>query len=91
MMLNRLLRKKHLRLPLDTRLERRANQVVKQKRAVHQQCETRNLDPLKRLPSESERHDPDEQCAASINRRARSSRHGARDRKTEEVEATVSG
>jgi hypothetical protein len=73
MMLNRFLREKHLRLPLDTRLERRADQVIKQKRPVHQQRETRNLEPLERLPSESERHDPNKQCAASINRRARSS------------------
>lgn len=88
-MLNWILRQQHLRLPLDTRLERRPNQIVEQERAVHQQRKASHLQPLERLPAQAQRHHPDEQRAAGIDRRTRGSRDGARDRQAEEVEATA--
>lgn len=87
--LHRVLRQERLWPPLHARLKRWPDQVVEQERAVYQQCETEHLEPLERLPSQTERHDPDEECTAGIDRRARCSRDSARDGQTKEVEATA--
>jgi hypothetical protein len=88
-MLNGILRQERLRPSLYARLERWPNEIVEQEGAVHKRRETCDLQPLECLPAKTERHDPDEQCAAGIDCGARCRRHGARDGKTEEVEATV--
>jgi hypothetical protein len=88
-MLNRILDEERLRLPLNPGLDRRPDQIVEQERAVYQQRESENLQPLECLPAQAKRHHPDEQRAAGVDSRARSCRDGARDRETKEVEATA--
>jgi hypothetical protein len=88
-MLNRILDEERLRLPLNPGLDRRPDQIVEQERAVYQERESENLQPLECLPAQAKRHHPDEQRAAGVDSRARSCRDGARDRETKEVEATA--
>lgn len=71
------------------RLERRLDNAVEYKRGIHEHGETHNLEPLERLPAQAERNDPDKECPAGIDSRARGSTDIAGDGKTEEVEATV--
>lgn len=86
--LDRILGQEGLGLPLNAALQRRPNQVVEHKRAIHKQCETQHLEPLESLPAKPERHDPDEQSTAGVDSGSRCRGDGARDAKTEEVEAT---
>lgn len=66
-MLDRLLRQQLLdRLPRLEELERRLYQAVEQEGKVHQQGKSDYLQPLERLPAESERDDPDEQRTARV-------------------------
>lgn len=87
-MLNRILRQQRLRLPFNTPFKRRPNKVIEQKRAVDEQCETQDLEPLKSLPAKAQRYNPDEERATGIDGGARGCRDGAGYRETEEVEAT---
>lgn len=66
----------------------RGNDAVEEEGEVDQQDESDNLKPLERLPAKAERDDPNKECTASVDRRARGSADGARDGKPKEVEAT---
>lgn len=66
-MLDRCFFQERLGLPLSgTRFDRWPHDVVEQKRAVNQQSEADNLQPLECFPPKSKRDDPDEQGAARI-------------------------
>ena len=47
-------------LPLNAPLHWRSNKIIEDERAIHQQRETEDLQPLERLPSESQGDNPDE-------------------------------
>lgn len=69
-------------------LKRRRDNAVEEEGEVYQQNEAQNLQPFERLPAKAERHDPDEERAACIDRRAGRGADGARNGQAEEVEAT---
>lgn len=77
----------HILLGLEE-FEGRGNDAVEEEGEVDQQDEPDNLKPLERLPAETERDDPNKECTASVNGRARGSADGACDGKPKEVEAT---
>lgn len=86
-MLDRLLRQQLLnRLSRLEELERRLDQAVEQESKVHQQGEADHLQPLERLPSKAERHDPNEQRTAGVNGRPRCRADGPGDGQAKEVE-----
>ena len=87
MVLDGILRQQRLRLPFDTRLEWRPDQVVEQKRSVYQESKTHNLQPLEGLPAKTKRHNPNEQCTARVDGGARRGGDGTSDRQSEKVEA----
>lgn len=88
-MLNWLLREKFLNLVHLEKLERRLNNPVEQERKVDEQDKANNLQPLERLPAKTERDNPDEQGAASVDGRPRGSADAACNRYTEKVETTA--
>lgn len=91
-MLNGLLGQQLLRLFLDAqKLEGRLDDAVEQKGGIHQQGEADNLQPLERLPSEAERHNPDEERPARVNGGARGGTDGAGNGEPKEVEAAIDG
>lgn len=66
----------------------RGDDAVEEEGEVHQQDEPDDLKPLEGLPAKAERDNPDKQCTAGVDGRARGSADGASDRKAKEVEAT---
>lgn len=68
--------------------ERRLDDAIEQEGAINQQCEAYDLKPLKGLPAQPERHDPDEERTASVDGRSGSCAYSSGHRKTEEVEST---
>ena len=66
-MLNRILREQRLPLLPHTRLKRRPDDIIEEKRAINKQREPHNLQPLERLPPEAQTNNPNEQRAARIN------------------------
>lgn len=90
-MLDGIFGQQYIPLPLLARqasLQRRANDIIEQEGSIDKKRKAGNLKPFERLPAETERYEPDEKRAASVDRAARGSRHITRDRQTEEVEAT---
>lgn len=66
-MLNRLLRQQLVNLLVHTKcLERRLDNAIEEEGKVDQKGETDNLEPLERLPAQTEGDDPDEQCSTSV-------------------------
>ena|SRR5690349_12426568 len=86
-MLNRLLRKQLLDLPDTEELKRRLNNAVEEESEVNEQGEAYNLQPLERLPAETERNDPNEEGSACIDSRTRGGADTACHGQSEEVEA----
>lgn len=70
-------------------LEGRLDDAVEQEGKVHQQREAEDLEPLERLPTQAEGHDPDEKGPASVDSRARCSADLLGDVEAEEVESTA--
>lgn len=88
-MLNRSLWQQWLSLALHTALERRANQIVEHKGAIHQQCKAQYLQPLECLPAETQGDNPNKERTAGIDGRARCGADSPGNGKTEEVETAV--
>lgn len=87
-MLNGLLRQQFLHILFGLEeFKGRGNDAVEEEGEVHQQDESDNLKPLERLPAEAERDNPNKECTAGVDGRARSSADRACDRKAKEVEA----
>lgn len=68
--------------------ERRLNDTIEQEGAINQRCEAHDLKPLERFPAQPERHYPDEERTASVDRRSGSRADSSGHRETEKVEST---
>lgn len=75
------------RAPVQQRLQRRPHNVVEEERAVDEQREADDLQPLEGFPAQAQRDDPDEEGSAGVDCGARGGADGARDGEAEEVEA----
>lgn len=70
-------------------LERRLDDTVEDKRGVDKEGKSHNLQEFEALPAETQRYNPDEKCAASINGRSRGGTHASGDGEAKEVKPAI--
>lgn len=89
--LNRIMRQKGFGLLARAQeLKRRLDDAVEKEGEVDEQGKAEDLQPLERLPAKAKRHNPDKECAASIDCRTGCGADTARDGEAKEVETTRS-
>jgi hypothetical protein len=74
---------------LNTPFHRWPDQIVEQKRAVHEQRKTEHLQPLERLPAKAKGDDPDKEGTAGINSGTGCCGNSPGDAESEEIETTT--